>query len=186
MLGSSLFEDEISQDAIEHKTYCEFVLELFRKSYSKVLVLLGDNCSMNQGFSKMIGIPLVECCSHRFNLAVKDYLEPFKPTIDKVNNLMKRLKYLIIAGQIRKHTDLYFRPHNVTRWGLTSLTLSRYQNFNKFLPDLDFDGLAELSPSYRENKEIEKYVTTWKTLKVSQKRYKEILLLLLKFAVFLI
>ncbi len=65
--GFSPFEGAISQYANEHRNCSEFVLELFGKSYANVLLLIGDNYSTNQAFSKMGDIPLVGFSSHRFS-----------------------------------------------------------------------------------------------------------------------
>ncbi len=73
-------------------------------------------------------------------------MQPFRTTIDKVNNLMKRLKSPVIAGQIRKHTDLYPCTDNVARWSSTSVMISIFRNFKNFLSELDVEGLAELIP----------------------------------------
>ncbi len=40
LLGFSPFESELSQNADEHARYCEFVLELFGKSFENVAAIL--------------------------------------------------------------------------------------------------------------------------------------------------
>ena len=46
---------------------------------------------MNKAFANLANKPLVGCASHRFNLAVGDFLKPFKEDMDKINTLMGTL-----------------------------------------------------------------------------------------------
>ncbi len=59
LLGVSPFEEELSQDALHHKSYSEFVLDLFEKSYENVVALLAYNCSTNRSVAEKIQKPLI-------------------------------------------------------------------------------------------------------------------------------
>ena len=155
LLGFSPFEDEKSQDAEHHMEYLEFVLEIFGKSMSNVVALLGDNCATNRKFSKNAGIALVGCASHRLNLAVKEWLKPHSDLISKLNALMKKLRTPIVAGALRTKTHLRAKCNNVTRWSSTAAMLERYQKIKVFLPELRLEAVDSLMLSYLEEREVE-------------------------------
>ncbi|KAG2795335.1 hypothetical protein PC112_g22682 [Phytophthora cactorum] len=50
--------------------------------------IVGGNCSTNQSIATKIGVPLVGCASHRFNLAVTKLLAEYEPLLAQVNTLM--------------------------------------------------------------------------------------------------
>eukprot|EP00644_Phytophthora_capsici_P010759 jgi/Phyca11/104645/e_gw1.9.920.1 len=52
------------------------ILDVYNKTEDMVGFLVGDNCSTNQSIATKMGVPLVGCASHRFNLAVGKYLAP--------------------------------------------------------------------------------------------------------------
>ena len=82
----SLLVDEASMNALEHTTFIEFTLAVFGKSKDAVSFIVGDNEKLNKSFAKMIGVPLIGCYSHRLNLAVRKYLEPNEPLLEKLIN----------------------------------------------------------------------------------------------------
>lgn len=43
LIGLSLFENEDSQDADQHKAYFEFVTDLYGRSFKNIVATLGDN-----------------------------------------------------------------------------------------------------------------------------------------------
>ena len=53
-------------------------------------------------YSDLMKIPLVGCASHRLNLAVKKYFSTDQELLEKVCDLMKKMKTLKVAGQLRK------------------------------------------------------------------------------------
>ena len=75
---------------------------MFGKSKDAVSFFVGDNENLNKSIAKMIGVPLIGCYSHRFNLAVRKYLEPNEPLLEMVNTLMIKLSGLKHAAELRK------------------------------------------------------------------------------------
>jgi hypothetical protein len=78
--------------ATEHRDFIEATLEINEKSLDDVLFLVGDNCSTNLALAELCGIPLVGCASHRLNLAVQPYADPFELIFVNVNQPMAKLK----------------------------------------------------------------------------------------------
>ncbi|KAG3117033.1 hypothetical protein PI124_g4321 [Phytophthora idaei] len=60
----------------------------YNKPWEAIKFMVGDNCSVNQYIgSKEGAIPLIGCASHRFNLAVKDFLKGKDELITTVHAL---------------------------------------------------------------------------------------------------
>ncbi|ETP16704.1 hypothetical protein F441_08754 [Phytophthora nicotianae CJ01A1] len=78
------------------------ILSIFHQSESSLAFLIGDNCTTNQAAATNLGVPLIGCASHRFNLAVNSYLEEHKTTVDAVIALMAALR-------TRDSLELYVR-----------------------------------------------------------------------------
>lgn len=67
-LALSPLEDETTQDSDEHIRLSKCLLSVFGKGESNVVLLFGDNCSLNRSITKELDIPLLGCASHRSNL----------------------------------------------------------------------------------------------------------------------
>lgn len=80
-----LEEDDMSSEA--HLDLIEFVLGLFGKMLSNVICFVGDNCNVNKHLADLAGIPLIGCAAHRFNLAVRDFLDEHDVLLTKVTFL---------------------------------------------------------------------------------------------------
>lgn len=57
--------------AVNHESFLCDTLDVYSKSFENVAFLVGDNCTVNQKIPSLTGIPLIGCCSHKFNLAVE-------------------------------------------------------------------------------------------------------------------
>lgn len=68
--------------------------------------------------------------SHRFSLAAEDLLEAFKPVLDKVNDLMKKLQNLLPDARLRSIMPLKAKTAPVTRWSSTYAIIWRYPQLN--------------------------------------------------------
>ncbi len=70
--------DETSLDTDEHFNFLTYILEVYQKSWSNVDALIGDNCKTNKAPSFKTKKPLIGCSSHRFNLAIRNFLQMMK------------------------------------------------------------------------------------------------------------
>ncbi|KAG3046349.1 hypothetical protein PC121_g20734 [Phytophthora cactorum] len=101
------------------------VLELYNKDSAMIMFIVADNCAMNQAIATRLGVPLIGCASHRFNLAVCRYLEDYKPLIDQVQTLCIQLRYPNNAAELARHTHYKSLKFNATRWSSTYQMLAR-------------------------------------------------------------
>ena len=60
--------------ATDHLNHVEKVLETYGKTFDNVLCIVGDNCSVNQSMARILRVPLIGCASHKFNLAVRQWI----------------------------------------------------------------------------------------------------------------
>ena len=67
-----------------HAEMIQYVLRVFQKSMANVICIVGDNCNVNKSLADILGVPLVGCAAHRFNLAVQEYLTKYDALLNKV------------------------------------------------------------------------------------------------------
>jgi hypothetical protein len=73
--------------ATDHLDHVEKVLVSYGKTFENILCLVGDNCSVNQSMARILGVPLIGCASHKFNLAVRQWISQqseLTPIVKKV------------------------------------------------------------------------------------------------------
>ena len=95
LLAFSPLSNECRLDGEEHVQFIKYVMELFGKSLDDITCLIGDNCSFNNSISLITDIPMIGCASHRFNLAVCDILGHESEIIEKIHQLMVKLRALL-------------------------------------------------------------------------------------------
>ena len=119
------------------------MLTLYGKNNSNVMCLIGDNCSVNQSIARTMDVPLIGCASHKFNLAVRKWMEgqpQLTAIIAKVRNcvfasysfifhlltslmlafiqvaaVMKKAATLKVAAKLKKLTKLAVVKEKATR-----------------------------------------------------------------------
>ncbi|ETM52021.1 hypothetical protein L914_04250 [Phytophthora nicotianae] len=102
-------------------------LTRYRKLWETVKFMVGDNCSVNQCIGRREGaIPLVGCASHRFNLAVQDFLMSETKLIAKIQALMTKLRTIKGRALLRRVSKLAPLLRNDTRWSSTYAMVKRY------------------------------------------------------------
>jgi len=135
LLAFSPLLDESDFSAASHFEFIQFVLEeVYQKTLSNVICLVGDNCSTNKALADLCGKPLVGCAAHRFNLAVQKYLSGHDVLLTKVNELMTKLRTLKNAAKLRMLSPLRPRLRCATRW---TGTFAMIERFFELKPHLD-------------------------------------------------
>ncbi|KAG3008832.1 hypothetical protein PC121_g16768 [Phytophthora cactorum] len=115
----SISPAEYGQSAEAYLEMIDAVLELYNKDSAVIMFIIADNCATNQVIATRLGVPLIGCASHRFNLAVCRYLEDYKPLIDEVQTLCIQLRYPNNAAELARHTHYKPLKSNATRWSST-------------------------------------------------------------------
>ncbi|KAE8891566.1 hypothetical protein PF005_g10966 [Phytophthora fragariae] len=117
--------------------------------WEAVAFMIGDNCSVNQSIRRRVGaILLIGSASHRFALAVKDFIQSDEGLLEKVHKLMKKLCTVKGRALLRSYTSLAPVMRNDTRWSSTHAMLQRYTKLEPFLRSLDAEtvSVSELEP----------------------------------------
>ncbi|RHZ16442.1 hypothetical protein DYB31_000992, partial [Aphanomyces astaci] len=143
-----------SMDADAHIAFIEETLGLYGKELANLAFLTGDNCSTNVSMAAKMGVPLVGCYSHKFNLAMKAFLLPYESDLLSIHAIMKRLGRLRPAGELTRFTDLLPICRNVTRWSSTFQMVQRYLALLPFLPEVS--GVRDLLLLSGQNTRVKK------------------------------
>ena len=128
-LLSIINEPDDNHNAESHEVAIATMLTYFGKTISQCGVIVGDNCSVNKRFARIMSVPLVGCASHRLNLAVAVLAVPFEAELSKIQQLMIKLKTLNQSAKLRWVCfglfNIYFK-----RWYFTSkfIFLLQFQN----------------------------------------------------------
>lgn len=112
-----LQEDDLGAE--QHLAFIEATLKIYGKNLSNVIAFIGDNCSVNKSLSTISEIPLIGCASHKFNLAVEQWIESHQETnraLKVIHDLMIQLRTLKNAAKLREMTHLGAIAPNETRW----------------------------------------------------------------------
>ncbi|KAG2994208.1 hypothetical protein PC120_g22065 [Phytophthora cactorum] len=118
--------DEADLTTALHCAYIRNILAIFGQSEQSLKFFVGDNCATNQLTAILLGVPLVGCASHRFNLATKIVLAEHEDLVGAVSALMVALRTIKNCADLRHHTSLAPLRANATRWSPTLMMLERY------------------------------------------------------------
>ncbi|KAG6619996.1 WD repeat-containing protein 91 [Phytophthora cinnamomi] len=101
------------------------VLDHNNKTITMVAFIVDDNCSSNQKIATFLGVPLIGCASHRFNL-INSFLADYAPELAALNSLMIQLRHCNNAATLTKFTDLQSIERNAVRWSPAYAMVARY------------------------------------------------------------
>ncbi|KAG6970271.1 hypothetical protein JG688_00004925 [Phytophthora aleatoria] len=76
---------------------------------------VGDNCTTNQSLATKLGVPLIGCASHRYNLTMFKVLADSEKLLSQIRRLMTALRLPNNAAQMALHTRLTAEQSNATR-----------------------------------------------------------------------
>lgn len=88
--------------AADHYDYPEYVSSEHGETVHNVSDLIGDNGNTNRALGRLVGWCSVVCHRHRYNLAVKRFLNPYHVVFDRVQCLMKKLSYKIPTAKLQR------------------------------------------------------------------------------------
>jgi hypothetical protein len=130
----------IADNALRVLTDC------YRKNWSNVTNLGGDNCSTSHAVCAAVNKPFDPCCSHLHSLEMNRLVktqDPLASVLEKVLDVMKEGAKPKVAAEISHHTELKTTLPGQTRWSSAVLMLNRYFRWLK-------EGVIESVPSLRD------------------------------------
>lgn len=172
ILAISLIIDEFSSNALERFEFLRFVLSVYKK-YVSYIALVVDNASTYRSFGRQVISCFVACHNHRFNLAVKEKLQPHDDLLSKVEDVIKRLSFQIPAAKLHQRTHLQDKQSDDTRWSSSYHMLQRYMELEAHLKLIDDDGIREMllsSDELDDAKDLCKKLNTQGSVKVKLQR----------------
>jgi hypothetical protein len=105
--------------AQDHLTHIACVLQMYGKHTNNVICLAGDNCAVNQSIARTMSVPLIGCASHKFNLAVHEWMKEqpnLTSIIAMVAAVMKKASMLKGAAKLKELIMYACVKANNTRW----------------------------------------------------------------------
>ena len=158
-----LCDGVLGMTAADHVHHISKTLSLYGKTNENIVCLAGDNCSVNQRMAKLLGVPLLGCGSHKFNLAVKSWMAD-KPTLIKIvarlSILMKKASTLKNTAALRQYTCLEAVTENATRWSSQYMMIARFFQIKSHLEQVE--SLAPSMLSFVEVRELQASFTHMK------------------------
>ncbi|KAG2773902.1 hypothetical protein PC116_g3443 [Phytophthora cactorum] len=100
-LSPVMDEPDDHLNAHGHMTAISRFLQFFGKLIDGCRDLVGDNCSVNKRLANLLRVPLIGCASHRLNLTVREYLDPYDSSLEAVQRQMRKLRTVKQAAQLR-------------------------------------------------------------------------------------
>ena len=129
---------ETSFNAWDLYDYLDWVLGLYNKTFENVVCICGDNAEVNKAIVNLCNLRLLGCNSYRLNLAVKEFTKTSSNLLEKVNNLVIKLRGVKLSGKPRKLTDLRPVYKSDTRWLSVYEMLDRFCKLRAILGDSSF------------------------------------------------
>lgn len=134
------FKEESNLGATSHYELLGYVLGLFSMSIHIIVADTGDNCSVNKCLARNLYSLFIGSWSHPLNLHVKDFmyniLSDVTHSIEKIQEMMRKLRTIKLAEKLRSHTSLKSKLRNATRWSLIPEIVCRYQNIRETIPSI--------------------------------------------------
>ena len=136
---------------------------IYNKSVRDLLFVTSHNANTNKAIASPLGVPMIACASHCFNIAVNASLKETEPILHKINEVMKKHRTLKEESKVHKKIHLVPKLRNKTRWSCTSNMLQRYLELNLFI-DRDNTDIKSLIPKNNEDMILEKIIGELKDL----------------------
>ena len=73
-------------------------MEMYDRGEEDIEFLVGDNCATNDAIANLLQKPIIECESHKLNLACKQFLLQHADLIHSVREAMIELRKLKSSG----------------------------------------------------------------------------------------
>ncbi|KAE9249404.1 hypothetical protein PF002_g5301 [Phytophthora fragariae] len=127
LLAFASLIDETNQTAPNHKDFILRTLERFNIDPRGAVCLSGDNCATNISTARLLGVPLVDCSSHRMNLAPERVFKKYEVELNLIAAVMRKLSTTKASGHLRRLAPLKPVRRNAIRWS------SKFDMVDRFL-----------------------------------------------------
>jgi hypothetical protein len=136
------------------------IIQSYEKTRDDILFLVADNTNTMPALARRLGCPMIGCASHKLNLAVKRSLSALDPIIDKIDEIMKKMKTIKLRGLLRTITDIAPESRNRTRWSSTYKMVMKYQKLREVLVQIasQDDEVAALMLTQVEQNLVEELI----------------------------
>lgn len=124
LLSFGSVDDEYLLDAESIEVYILFTLSIFKKDWSNVTTIIGDNCSTDKAVVRNVWIVFIGRASHRYILAARNYFRFWRLSSCR-SYCHEKLKTLKAYAKLRWITHLCPILKNDTRLSSTYRMTSR-------------------------------------------------------------
>lgn len=146
----------------------DFVLSRYNKTCEIVVAIIGGNCSVSTALSRKVKCPLIGCPNHRIILAIKKKIYGKKELFQKVQVLMMRIKYGLLAARSRRLKPYAADVVHDTCWSTTYFIIKRYVHIGRKLSKFDSVKGDLVLPNAEENHKIDELFSVMERLKEIQ------------------
>ncbi len=146
----SPISDEFRLDTNEYTQFLVYILTHYDLSWANIVCLIGEICNTNRSIVNLVNLPLINCASKRFQLALRDIMNNASELIHEVHKIMVKLRGLLLSAESRQFTVCGSKLSSQTRWSLTYEMLKRFVRICKFLPLLNQMRLIDFSIQSRK------------------------------------
>jgi len=89
--------DETNQTAQNHADSIIATLACYNRPPESLTFLVADNTGVNPSIARKLNIPFIGCFSHKFNLAVQEYIgQKYSDLVEKVKNYVVQVRYVLL------------------------------------------------------------------------------------------
>ncbi|KAG3065378.1 hypothetical protein PI125_g23997 [Phytophthora idaei] len=121
------------------------VFDMYGIEAAQLCFYVCDHASVNVAIARKTQVPMIECSSHRFNLAMQALMCEHSDLLDKMQQQTVKLNTIKNRHHLREVDALMPVYRNATGWSSTFAMVDRYFRIYDKLNRLD-DGLADFIP----------------------------------------
>lgn len=120
MLACAPLHCKENMSSVNHEYFLHHTLDVYSKTLDYMgCFLIGNKCPVNQEISSITGLPVIGCCSHKFNLAVERWIsfQPHIPEASRIlHDLSSEIRTVKSSEKLRDLTRLGPILSHETRW----------------------------------------------------------------------
>ncbi|DBA00245.1 TPA: hypothetical protein N0F65_007889, partial [Lagenidium giganteum] len=111
--------DESDTSADTFIELLDYALDTYALEATQLCFYVSDHASVNASVSFRTRVPMIGYASHRLQLAVQQFLQPYEPILSKVHGLMAKLDSVKNRHCLCEAGCFMAVAQNATRWSST-------------------------------------------------------------------